>query len=136
MYEHALESKLNLLFKQASDTADKGDYKQAFELFLKGAMLNDRSCQHNVGYFYDTGLYVKKDKSKALKWYYKACRQGDSVSPVNIAIIYQEMKEWKKAIWWFHKAVSMGNKDGLFHLGSLYHKGKGVKRNIKTAIKY
>jgi len=124
------------LFSQADEYENQGDYKRAFELFMKGALLNDTDCMSKIGYYYDLGLYVRKNKSKAMYWYKKAYRQYDIVSPINIAIIYEEKREWKKALWWFHKAVAMGNKDGFFHIASLYHRGRGVQRNIRTAINY
>ena len=124
------------IFYEASDCDDQGDYERAFELFMKGASLNDNSCMTNIGYYYDIGRYVRKDKNKALCWYKHAYKQNEICSPLNIGIIYQEKKQWKRALWWFHKAVAMGNIDGNYHIAMYYHKGRGVKKNIKKAIKY
>jgi len=90
----------------------------------------------NSGYFCYYGLYVRKDKDKALYWYKKAYMFKHAAAASNIAIIYKERKDWRKMLWWFHKAVALGDGDALYEIATLYHKGIGVKRNIKKAISY
>src|SRR6266487_5019790 len=60
----------NKLFVKANTAWDKGDLRRAFELFSCAAKSGDSSCQLDLGYFFDRGLHVKKDKKKAMHWYY------------------------------------------------------------------
>ena len=122
------------LFFEADRLWDKKDYKGAFDKFLEGANLGDSSCQHNLGYFYDTGLHVKKDKEKAIEWYMMAYRQTNSGAATNIGLIHAERGNWPKARWWLYRAVEMGDVESCIPIGDMYMKGRGVKINIKKAL--
>jgi len=65
MISKTRSKKNDKLFVEANAAWDKGDLRRAFELFLQAAKLGDRSSQLDLGYFFDCGLHVKKDKKKA-----------------------------------------------------------------------
>ncbi len=54
------------LFVEANTAWDAGDLRRAFQLFSRAAELGDSSSQLDLGYFFDRGLHVKKDKTKAM----------------------------------------------------------------------
>jgi len=54
----------NRLFNEAGAAWDKGGLRLAFTLFMQAAELGDRASQLDLGYFFDNGLFVKKDKRK------------------------------------------------------------------------
>ena len=54
----------------------KEDTVKAFELYTKSAELGYASAQCQLGFCYHNGYLVKKDDTKALKWYRKAARSG------------------------------------------------------------
>ncbi|MDH5636897.1 MAG: sel1 repeat family protein [Nitrospinota bacterium] len=110
--------------------------KQAFELFQKAANMGDSTGMFNLGYFYDLGIHVRKDKDLAIYWYKKALHNNDIAAANNIAIIHKEQKDWKKALWWFHKAAAQGDGDAFYQIAMIYHKGNGVKKNISKAKMY
>jgi uncharacterized protein len=124
------------LFARASVAWDKGNLRLAFDLFLQAASLGDYHSQLDLGYFFDVGLHVKKNKNKALCWYYKAYRQGDACGAANIATIHRDRREAAKMLWWFRKAVAMGNQDELLDLGKCYETGFGVPKNTKKAKQF
>ncbi len=122
------------LFTEANVAWDKGDLEKAFALFARAAEMGDVSSQIDLGYFYDNGLFVKKDQSRAIKWYYKAYRQGDAGAANNIATVYRDLGETKKMLWWFRRAAELGDLDVLLELGRRYEAADGVPRNLSKAV--
>ena len=124
---------MNRLFTEANAAWDKGELQQAFVLFTQAARLGDRSSQLDLGYFYDQGLSVKKDKKKALEWYRRAYRQGDAGAANNIATVYRDFGNTRRMLWWFRQAAAMGDLDVLLDLGKRYEEGLAVPRNAARA---
>jgi TPR repeat protein len=121
------------LFKAANVAWDSGDLRQAFKLFTQAAQLGDVSSQLDLGYFFDQGLSVKKDKKKAIEWYYKAYLRGDAGAANNIGTVYRDLGDTNKMLWWFRRAAAMGDPDVILDLGRRYESGSAVRRNLKKA---
>jgi TPR repeat protein len=98
--------------------------------------MGDAASQVDLGYFFDNGLAVKNDKEQALKWYYKAYRQGDAGAANNIATVYRDLGATKKMLWWLRRAAAMGDPDVMLDLGRRYEEGLAVPRNLKKAKGY
>jgi TPR repeat protein len=124
------------LFNDANTAWDGGDLRKAFELFNQAAELGDSASQLDLGYFFDNGLYVKKDKKKALYWYRKAYIQGDASAANNIGTVYRDLGDKKKMVWWFRRAAALGDVDVLLDLGKLYEKGRDVPKNMAKAERF
>jgi TPR repeat protein len=124
------------LFNDARVAWDKNNLRRAFELFGKCAEFGDSSCQSNLGYFYDVGLHVKKNKKMAFNWYYKAYRTGDGCAAENIAILHREKGDTNKMLWWLKKAVVLRDGDALFQLGKCYEGHWRVRKNLIKAKSY
>lgn len=123
----------NRLFLKANAAWDAGDVKTAFDLFQRAAELGDPSSQLDLGYFFDCGLHVPKDKSRALYWYLRAYRQGKASAASNIATIHRDCKNPTKMVWWFRRAIAMGDNDALLELGKSYQTGIGVRKDPNRA---
>ena len=121
------------LFTEANAAWDSGDLKQAFTLFTRAASLGDVSSQLDLGYFFDRGLFVKKDKKKAMRWYRRAYLQRDAGAANNIGTVYRDLGDARKMLWWFRRAAAMGDLDVLLDLGKRYEKGLAVPRNPAKA---
>ncbi|NOS72516.1 MAG: sel1 repeat family protein [Verrucomicrobia bacterium] len=126
----------NRLFKNANTAWDNGDLRGAFALFTRAAHLGDRASQLDLGYFFDQGLFVKKNKQKALVWYHRAYQQGDASAANNIATVYRDLGDIRKMLWWFRRAAAMGDLDALLDFGKRYEKGLEVPRNPLKAKSY
>jgi TPR repeat protein len=124
------------LFIEANAAWDKGDLQRAFTLFLQAAKMGDRSSQLDLGYFFDNGLYVKKNWREALQWYHKAYEQGDASGANNIATVYRDMGDTQKMLWWYRKAVAMGDDEVLLELGKRYEAGLEVSENKEKAKEF
>jgi len=121
------------LFTEANTAWDNGDLRKAFTLFLRAAELGDKASQVDLGYFFDNGLSVKKNKKKALEWYHNAYQQGDAGAANNIGTVYRDLGETKRMLWWFRKAAAMGDPDVLLDLGKRYESGLAVPINLGKA---
>jgi TPR repeat protein len=123
----------NQLFNAASAAWERGDLAQAFALFKRAADLGDRASQVDLGYFYDNGLSVKRNKSKAIEYYHKAYQQGDAGAANNIGTVYRDLGDRRKMLWWFRRAAALGDLDVLLDLGWRYETGKSVPQSSLKA---
>jgi len=121
------------MFTAANAAWDKRDLGQAFTLFMRAAKLGDVGSQVDLGYFFDNGLFVKKDKKKALEWYRKAYLQGSASGANNIATVYRDLGDTRKMLWWFRRAADMGDLDVLLDLGKRYEEGLAVPKSPTKA---
>jgi hypothetical protein len=114
------ESSTDKWFREASASWEEGRIKEAFRLFLAAAKAGDPSSQLNVGFFYDTGLGVKKSRPQAMYWYRRAWRRGETIAATNIAIVYRDEGRLRLALRWFEKAVALGDDDAMLDMARLY----------------
>jgi hypothetical protein len=127
------ESNADVLFDKASESWERGRLRSAFFLFLRAAKDGDPGAQHNLGYFYDVGIGVQKNREQALRWYGKAFQQGSRVAASNIATIFRDENKTKKALSWFERAVRLGDADANLEIAKIYLRGPG---DPKKAIPY
>jgi len=121
----------NGIFVRADKEADKGNLKSAFRLFLAGARAGDRSCQVNLGNFYDSGTGVRRNRSAAMYWYKRAYRRGDPSAANNIGVMWRNEKKYSRALGWFRKAVKLGDDESNLEIAKHYLK---VEHNPERAI--
>lgn len=50
--------------------------EKAYNLMLEAANANDSEAQFGMGYFYDKGFWVRKNRNQAIVWYKKAAENG------------------------------------------------------------
>lgn len=129
------EKETDFLFKEADKAWDSGDFRQAFKLFSRAAELGDVSCLINLGYFYDLGLGVRKNKMKALQLYKKAARKGDVCAASNVGTVYRDIGNFARAQFWFLKAFEQGDGDAALLLAKLYLQ-RNLKKDKGYALKY
>jgi TPR repeat protein len=118
---------------EAHEAWDSSDLKKAYELFSKCAENGLVSCMLDLGYFYDEGVGVEQNKSKAMFWYKRAYRKGDSAAASNIAILYREQGKAKLTFQWFQRSVALGDGDSEVELAKLYINGIGVRKSLSKA---
>ena len=53
-----------------------GKYQEALTFFMKPDAVNNPATMNRIGYLYDEGLGVEKNRIEALKWYKKAAEAG------------------------------------------------------------
>jgi uncharacterized protein len=120
-------------FFRASELWERGNARQAFRVFLKGAKLGDVSCQLNVGYLYDEGRGVKRSETKALYWYRRAYRKGNSSAAANIGLLLRGPGKHRPSLDWLMRALKMGDRDSALAIGQTYLE---IHRDPVRALKY
>lgn len=110
-----------------------GELRSAFRLFLAAAKLGHAYTQHTVGYFYDVGLGVKRNRTAAMHWYKLAYRKGIAGSANNIGTIFRDEGDTKQALAWFERAVSLGENEANLEIAKLLLKDA---RRSQEAVPY
>jgi hypothetical protein len=109
----------------------------AFDNELKASNEGSKISTYTVGVYYDYGMYVKENKSEAIKYYYKAALQNYSPAQNNLGWSYRQglgiKKDTNKAIYWFRLAALQNNALALQNLAEMYQTGEGVNANIDYA---
>jgi len=110
---------LDDVFSTASRLWDEGKVRAALRLFLKAATRGDLSSQLNVGYMYDVGVGVRRNREQAMYWYKRAYRRGAASAAINIGTIYRNEADARRAEQWFLRALELRDDSGAFELGKL-----------------
>lgn len=129
----AKNAELAEIFSRADQEWQRGKVRSARKLFLLAAKKGDKASQLNVGYFYDQGIGVRRNRTAALHWYERAYRSGDASAANNIGTIWNENGNTKRALAWFRRAINLGNDESNIEVAKLYMQSKG---NAKKAIPY
>jgi uncharacterized protein len=126
------------LFSRADKQWDKGRLLSAFRLFLSSAKKGDDASMLNLGYYYDVGIGVHKNESKAIYWYMKAYHRGNGSAAKNIGIIWRDRKCYKRSLKWFQKAIILGEIESNYEIAKYYYGNKLYKEaiiHLKTLLK-
>jgi TPR repeat protein len=126
------KSALDALYTQAYAQYECGNYRSALRLFLSGAKRGDPSAQNMAGYFYDTGVGIRPNRSAALHWYKRAYKHRSRAAASNIGTIYRDEKNLKRALFWFRRAVQLGDVDSNVEIAKLLL--LDTRSDVKKAI--
>ena len=103
----------------------KGEYKEAFELYFKGA--NDHRSSRaafDLAYMYHRGIYVPKNYKMARDYYTYASLLEGGASLFNLAVMCLRGQggevDFKKAVDYMKRADAMGCIDAQIYLGTAY----------------
>ncbi len=91
-------------------------------------------AQYLLGYLYRTGL-IPLDLEKAVEYLEKAKEQGNSLSALELAMLYQqpECQNYQKAFECARMAVAHGIAEAKLILGNLYFWGRGCAADMNKA---
>ena len=78
------------LFVDGLTQYDKGNPKQASEIWTKACGAGDINGCYNLAVLYDHGDGVKQNKTKAIELYKKACETGDEEGCTSYKILNEE----------------------------------------------
>ena len=99
------------------------------------------TAHYNLGFMYDNGLGVAKDKVAALHWFKSAAELGDSQACFTIGVAYangdNNLKQDNVAARdWFTRASEQGHTSAQYSLGVLFAVGNGVPVDKVQAAKW
>lgn len=110
----------NTLFFKADQAYNKGNFREALDLFLKAAGYGDESAMGRIASMYEDAEGVTYDFDKAIYWYLKAVKAGSLTSLYNLGVSYRAQGDILQAKYWFERALNAGDLDAALDLGKLY----------------
>ncbi len=109
-------------FSDGSAAYDRGDYGEAFNIFLPLAEEGNAEAQTMIGYLYATGNGVPQNDDAALRWYTSAAEQGYALAQLNLGIMYENVRAGSGGVGlaqrWYRLAAEQGNAEAQFRVGS------------------
>ncbi len=104
-----------------------------FQEYKASAEQGDAEAQFNLGWCYDDGRGVAKDKVEAVKWYRKAAEQNYTPAQSNLGWCYDNgqgvAKDYVEAVKWYRQAAEQDHPEAQFNLGYCYAHGQGVAKD-------
>lgn len=90
-----------------------------------------------MGKIYGRGLFgVREDAEICMNMFKASAEAGYPEGAFNYAMILEELNELKEAQKNFLKASEYGHGESMYHLGLLYHSGKGGVKDYDMALRY
>ncbi len=121
-------------------SAEKCDYKKAFDYATIAAEDDECGGYLVLGSLYLNGWGVEKDVNKALENYKMAAALGDETAMNQIGFIYMGNDELEanpeQSFYWFNEAAKKGSNVGMFNLGCCYRDGFGIEADIEKAAEW
>lgn len=111
----------------------KTNIKRAYEAFQKCAEAEYHPGEYQFAYMIEKGIGCEKDIDKAIKYYRKAAEGGEAKAMFNLALIYDENKQYRnteEAIKYYTLASNKGIKEAMYNLGMIYKNGNGVEKDL------
>lgn len=100
----------------------------------------DTGSLYFLGLLYLTGKMVKKDYSKAVKWFRAGALKGDASAQAALATRYYNgegvTQDYYQAVSWYRKAAEQEEPPAQYMLGLCYYNGDGVAQNYAEAAKW
>ena len=94
------------LFDAANEALDCGDASKAFRIFMQDVKNGGMDSLNSIGFLYDHGQGVKKNRRLAIQWYRLAASKGYFVACFNLGLVYKGAGRKRSAKFWFKKAYA------------------------------
>lgn len=107
--------------------------------YIEGSKQGVSEAQMKLGYCYEFGKGVIKDKAKAYELYKKAAEQENSEAQYRLACYFENensSENKNKVVYWMEKSAENNYPEAQFKLGQFYYTGTYVDKNIEKAIDY
>lgn len=117
------------------------DKEYSFEVYMKGANLNDPNCQNRIARCYELGELKKKvNMREAIYWYKRAAEGGQIDAQLKLFGFYRSgaqgivRKDLGASYFWALRAGLKGSARSVFYLGELALTGSGIAQDILLAL--
>jgi len=127
--------------KKREGQDNSAEMAYSFEVYLKGAYLNDPNCQYRVAKCLSDGeLNQKKNLQKSIEWYKKAAQSGQIDAQLKLFGFHFSgingilRRDLGIAYFWALRAGTKGCPRAVFYLGEFAMNGSGVKQDILLAL--
>jgi len=110
------------------------DYNKAFELWHRAAELGLTRAYCSVGYSYEHGEGVERNKKKANYYFELGAMEGDVNARYNLGNIEEKAGNMNRALKHFMIAVRAGDNKSLDTIKELYSDGYATKEDYMKAL--
>lgn len=124
------------LFDAANEALDCGDASKAFRIFMQDVKNGGMDSLNSIGFLYDHGRGVKKNRRLAIQWYRLAASKGYFVACFNLGLVYKGAGRKRSAKFWFKKAYALGDFDAAYELGILYARAPSRHILSRRSVRY
>ena len=116
----------------------KQDYHKAFDWFVRaGDQGKHPEAMYYLGYMYEHGLSVAKNKSQSDVWYQRAVRKGSIKALIGMGQFHYKNKNFEQAERSLIDLAEQGYAEAQYIIGSIFHHGgPNVRQDTQEAIKW
>jgi hypothetical protein len=112
-------------------------YRRAKPWLLLAAAQHEAWAEYHLGFMYEGGLGVRRNRRLARSWYEKSAASGYASAQLNLGILLANLpgqkRDLKRAIKLYRLAAAQGRKHAAYNLGLYYARGRGVRRSPALA---
>lgn len=118
----------------------EGDYAQAMLCYRRAAEAGDADAALRIGILYNTGRGVEKNDEERNRWYQIAADRGQAHAMYILGSWYEYggkegyPLDYAKAAALYAPTAAKGSANAQYHLGKLYARGDGVKKDLQKAL--
>ena len=117
----AAAEQFSLASKLLSKPSNPDELKSGVIWMEKAANQAYAPALFELANFYENGVHVKQDVSKAAKLYEQAAQQGHVDAQFNLGVLYlQAPADFKKARYWLEKAAQQKDAAAQYNLALIY----------------
>ena len=114
---------------------EEGENDAAFGYLTKAAELGDADAHAQLGFMYERGQGVEKDKEKSIYHYEKAAIEGHPGARHNLACCEEENGNIERAVKHFIIAANLGHEESMKELWTNYSEGNITKRDLEVTLR-
>ena len=108
--------------------------KKSAKFYKRGVELGNVESMLALGFQYEHGEGVKKDRKKSMQLYRMAAVRGDACAQTNLAHYLVEDGEKEEAFRLYQLSADQGYATAQLHLGTCYAHGNGVEGDILKSL--
>ena len=112
--------------------------EMAFALLAAEAEKGQAEAMLNLGRFYEQGVGIARNYTKALEWYEKAAKAGQAAGYFNMGVCFEigmgTAADAAKALHNYQKAADMGMALAMYKLSSLFISGTGTAKDAAKGV--
>ena len=110
------------------------DYTKALELWQQAAELGCAGSYWDIGYLYENGLGVERDKKKAVHYFELAAMEGDVNARGCLGVYEARAGKMDRALRHFMISIRGGDNKSLEKIKGLYSNGYATKEDYTKAL--
>ena len=110
------------------------DYTKALELWHQAGELGHSEAYVCIGYFYDKGRGVERDKKKAIYHYELAAMKGSVSARYNLGAVEQNAGNFERAIKHYMIATRSGSSESLEFIKKICSDGHSINGDYTKAL--